>query len=596
MRPRELTVSGFRSYAEEAVFSWEGRGLVGVVGPIGSGKTSILDAIAFALYNQTPRTGTRTKSLINQRRDAAQVALTFDVDGSTYRAVRSLRRTGAPAHALYRIDRDEQVELADRATEMLETVEALLGLDFAAFQRSVLLAQNQFAGFLDATPGQRDQVLKGVFGFDRLDAMRGVAKGRIDQLGSRLAVLADRRASAESDRADLEQRKEELEAAEERARVLEELRTPFEEAKEVVAAAEARRTAAVAELERLDELRERIPDREEAERVFAAASDRGDSVAVAERAVEEGSRARADAARRLDEALAPVGGRAGMAEAGDLVAAWRAAAERATTAAETREAAERRTAKEQERLAEARRLADEAAAVAKQASTREQEAEARVEAAEVALAAVHQEHRAHALRADLAPGEPCPVCEQAVERVPGAATPASIDEAEAARDAARTERADASVAAREASERAARLEAEAESAAAAVAEAESALERARQQEEHATAASQAALRAVVEVLGEGDPGEALARVRSGVAEAEEALQAAVDAESTARARLEEAREAARSSAAALSDLRTGLATLAGLLDADVEVGESATSVEEALDALRSQWIERRSAA
>ena len=55
MRPLELTVEGFRSYRERATFDWRGRRLVGIVGPIGAGKSWILDAIAFALYGKTPR-------------------------------------------------------------------------------------------------------------------------------------------------------------------------------------------------------------------------------------------------------------------------------------------------------------------------------------------------------------------------------------------------------------------------------------------------------------------------------------------------------------------------------------------------------------
>ena len=46
MRPRELRLKGFRSYREETRFDWRDRRLVGIVGPIGSGKSSILDAIA----------------------------------------------------------------------------------------------------------------------------------------------------------------------------------------------------------------------------------------------------------------------------------------------------------------------------------------------------------------------------------------------------------------------------------------------------------------------------------------------------------------------------------------------------------------------
>ena len=54
MRPRELTLEGFRSYRDVATFDWRDRRLVGIVGPIGAGKSSILDAIAFALYGKTP--------------------------------------------------------------------------------------------------------------------------------------------------------------------------------------------------------------------------------------------------------------------------------------------------------------------------------------------------------------------------------------------------------------------------------------------------------------------------------------------------------------------------------------------------------------
>jgi exonuclease SbcC len=180
MRPRELTLRGFRSFADQTTFRFEGRGLVGIVGPIGSGKSSILDAISFGLYGKTPKIERDTKSLISQRRNSLHVELVFEVDGAAWRVVRSLRRSGAPAHTLYRTDADGEHEVADKAREVTERISELLGMEFEAFRRSVLLAQNQFAGFLEATPTERNQVLKGGFGFDRLDAMREVAKGRLD--------------------------------------------------------------------------------------------------------------------------------------------------------------------------------------------------------------------------------------------------------------------------------------------------------------------------------------------------------------------------------------------------------------------------------
>jgi len=328
LRPLELTLRGFRSYAEESTFDWEGRGLVGVVGPTGSGKSSILDAISFALYGKTPRIERDTKSLINQRRDAMHVALTFEVDDERYKAVRSLRRGGSSAHAFYRIDDGADVELADKSREMTEQLEALLGLDFDAFRRSVLLAQNQFSRFLEATGTERNQVLKGVFDFGRLDAMRAIAKERLDVLDSRLAVLAGRRATADVDRAELVSKTTELGAAEQRAAALELLREPFEEVKGRIAAAEARAKREKERLDRLDGLARRIPSQAETAELFVAAESAESGVAAAGESLIVATGEREAASARVSDVLAPVGGKGGLATAGDAVANWKAARDR----------------------------------------------------------------------------------------------------------------------------------------------------------------------------------------------------------------------------------------------------------------------------
>ena len=185
MRPLELTVAGFRSYRERVTFDWRGRRLVGIVGPIGSGKSSILDAIAFALYGKTPAVEGATKSLIHQLCTESHVELRFSVDGQVWRAVRALKKKGASGHQLERLADDEpDAAILEHVTgdePMKARVEQLLGMDFTAFCRSVLLAQNRFSEFLKATPTQRDAVLRGVFGFERLEDALRVAKSRLDR-------------------------------------------------------------------------------------------------------------------------------------------------------------------------------------------------------------------------------------------------------------------------------------------------------------------------------------------------------------------------------------------------------------------------------
>ena len=174
MRPRELTIRGFRSYRDEATFDLRDRHLVGIVGPIGAGKSTILDAIAFALFGKTPRVQRDTRSLINQLADAAHVQLVFEVDGQPWRVTRVLKRKGQGQVQLVRLEADdpdaahEEVVLQERPVR--DRIEQLLGMDFDTFGRSVLLAQNRFAEFLLAADTPRNAVLKGVFGYERFDA------------------------------------------------------------------------------------------------------------------------------------------------------------------------------------------------------------------------------------------------------------------------------------------------------------------------------------------------------------------------------------------------------------------------------------------
>ncbi len=421
MRPLELTLEGFRSYQQRVTFDWRGRRLVAVVGPIGSGKSSLLDAIAFALYGRTPVLSAENAPLIRHGCDQARVELGFVVDGQTWWAVRVLRRKGANKHTLSRLDGETVVETLDKEREVTARVEQLLGLDFGAFCRSVFLAQNRFAEFLEASTRERDEVLKGLFGFDRLDDMRARARQRAQTAEAEVRGLEVRLAELEDDKQRLARTRLALAAAEVRQAELEagaetmaRLHEQRQQAREAQAAAEARR----GELARLEK---QLPP---AADVSAALEGLAAATAEREAAQEAWTEARRQrtAARELKASLErEVGSEADLARAEARLDALQQAQTRLQQLQDLTERlhaavteARQQAHDGHQRAQAAEHKAQQAAAEVTTQEDAERQAEAAVLQARQTLDAAHRAEMACTLRHRLEPGEPCPVCEREV--------------------------------------------------------------------------------------------------------------------------------------------------------------------------------------
>lgn len=162
MRPAKLTIQGLTAYKEQIEVDFSELDLFAITGPTGAGKSSLVDAITFALFGQAPRVGRSVKELISQGSDRLKVSLEFTANGGSYRIHRSTARRGTAPVQLERWDATEndwRPEEVDRVRSANQFIEELLHMDYDAFVRSVILPQGQFQEFLSGNPEQRRKVI-----------------------------------------------------------------------------------------------------------------------------------------------------------------------------------------------------------------------------------------------------------------------------------------------------------------------------------------------------------------------------------------------------------------------------------------------------
>ena len=180
MRPVRITVEGFFAYRKRASVDLTDVSYFALEGPTGSGKSSLIDAMIFALYGRVPRLGGGTVApAISAGAERARVSLDFEVHDVRYTATRLLTRTkgGGASTTEARLESGDQV-VASGAALVTAAIVELLNLSFEDFTRTVVLPQGEFARFLTATPKERQELLRGLLGLEIYRTMATLARSR----------------------------------------------------------------------------------------------------------------------------------------------------------------------------------------------------------------------------------------------------------------------------------------------------------------------------------------------------------------------------------------------------------------------------------
>ncbi len=208
MKPLLLKISGLNSFLEEQTIDFEKltkRGIFGIFGPTGSGKSSVLDALTLALYGKIVR---GTKEFINDDSDKAYIYFKFAIKSGKSEKIYVVERlykksddktANASKVRLYLIENNENIPIAEKVNTVNKAIEDIIGLSFDNFTRSVILPQGKFSEFLKLKGKERREMFEKIFHLEkygkdmeeRLSIKNKDNANKLSDIQSKISVYGD---------------------------------------------------------------------------------------------------------------------------------------------------------------------------------------------------------------------------------------------------------------------------------------------------------------------------------------------------------------------------------------------------------------------
>jgi len=184
MIPQVLDIEGFLSYKEHTEILFYDIDIACITGENGAGKSSILEAMTWALFGRARK---KDESIINLHCDKAKVAFYFEYEGNEYRVIRENPRGKSQTVELFIAGKKDWVDLTERTLrETNDKIADILKLDYECFVNAIFFLQGDADQFSKQTPANRKKILGKILGLEAWEDYRLKAREQRAELEKKI--------------------------------------------------------------------------------------------------------------------------------------------------------------------------------------------------------------------------------------------------------------------------------------------------------------------------------------------------------------------------------------------------------------------------
>ena len=204
---KSIRLLNWRSHRDTLLEFRPGTNLL--VGIMGAGKSSVMEAISFALFGTFPsleRRKLKLENVIRQNEPEARLILEFEWEGAQYRIERTIVRSKKGADTKAEIHSGGS-PIENGQSAVTTYAEGLLGVDYALFTRAIYSEQNNIDHFLNLGPGRRKEEMDALLGLDRFEAARANAVSVINRIRAKRQVIEEHQSRAKLEELEAKEKK-----------------------------------------------------------------------------------------------------------------------------------------------------------------------------------------------------------------------------------------------------------------------------------------------------------------------------------------------------------------------------------------------------